>query len=232
MKSTDYLQLPPLIDQDWVLELPEETQKQYKEFEKEFFLAFEGDEIEAFSAGAKSMKCRQLANGAVYTDADRKHWSEFHSAKLDALEEIIEELNGSPVLVCYQFIHDKERILRKFPEAVFLDSKDVASKVHDWNEGEIKILVGHPASMGHGLNLQYGGNHVVWFGIPWALELYEQAIGRLLRNGQKGETVINHRLITKGTIEEAVVTALESKDKTQAALREAIKQYRLKQGGS
>ena len=226
MKAEDYLELPPMITKDMVLELPEESMVQYKEFEKEFFMVLDGNEIEAFNAGAKSMKCRQLANGAVYHN-DNRDYKILHDSKIEALKEIIEELNGSPALICYQFIHDKKRILREFPEAQVLDASNVTTKVDNWNAGKIKILVGHPMSMGHGLNLQYGGNNIIWFGLPWALEQYIQAIGRLLRNGQQGKAVIVHRLIAKGTIEEAVVTALESKEATQDSLRDAIKQYRL-----
>lgn len=231
MKSSDYLQLPPLIDQDIHIDLPKELKDQYKKFEAEFFLELDsGGAVEAFNAGAKSMKCRQLANGAVYVGEAGGPWEEFHSAKIDAVVDIVNELDGKPLLVCYQFKHDKERLMAKFPEAIPLDRKDTAGKVEAWNRGEIKMMIGHPGSMGHGLNLQYGGNHVLWFGLPWSLELYMQAIGRLLRNGQKGHAVFNHRIITDGTIELAVLEALKYKDATQEDLREAVKQYRMNGG--
>jgi len=227
MKSEDYLQLPPQVDQDIKIDLPPEVYKQYKKFEKDFFLSLDGGgEVEAFNAGAKSIKCRQLANGAVYVDEDRTRWDLFHNAKIEAVQEILGDLDGKPLLVCYQFKHDKERLLKQFPDAVALDTKNTAEKVEAWNRGEIRMMIGHPGSMGHGLNLQYGGNHILWFGLPWSLEHYLQAIGRLLRNGQKGETVINHRIIAKGTVEEAIVMALEMKGATQDSLREAVKQYR------
>lgn len=231
MKADDYLELPPMVTKDLVLEMPEAAMVQYKEFEKEFFTVLDGSEVEAFSAGAKSMKCRQLANGAIYHD-DARNWKVLHDSKIDALKEIIDELNGSPALICYQFVHDKERILREFPEAQVLDATNVTAKVDNWNSGKIKILVGHPLAMSHGLNLQHGGNNIIWFGLPWALEQYIQAIGRLLRNGQKGKAVIVHRLISKGTIEEAVMKALEAKELTQESLRDAIKQYRLTRGNN
>jgi SNF2 family DNA or RNA helicase len=232
MKTSDYIQLPPLIDQDIHIDLPKELKDQYKKFETEFFLELDsGGEVEAFNAGAKSMKCRQLANGAVYVGEAGGPWEEFHSAKLDAVSDIVKDLEGKPLLVCYQFIHDKERLMARFPDAVALDQKDTIGKVLSWNNGDIKMLIGHPGSMGHGLNLQYGGSHVLWFGLPWSLELYMQAIGRLLRNGQQGHAVINHRIITDGTIELAVLAALKYKDASQEDLRAAVKQYRIMKGG-
>ena len=226
MSSDDYLELPPLVTIDHRAELPELAMDKYVEFENEFFATVDGEEIEAFNAGAKSIKCRQLANGAVYSSEDRSEWAILHEEKMDALGELVEELQEQPLLVCYQFIHDKERIRKRFPGAVFLDRTNVAEKVKDWNDGGIKLLIGHPASMGHGLNLQYGGCHLCWFGLPWSLELYEQAIGRLLRNGQT-QTVFNHRLLAAGTIEaEVMAKVVEQKGATQRDLREAIKQYR------
>lgn len=226
MKAVDYLQLPPLVDQDITIVLPKKVQDQYKKFEKEFFLSMDSGEVEAFNAGAKSTKCRQLANGAVYVGEDRSEWAQFHEEKLDAVEEIVNDLAGKPLLLCYQFKHDVARLLKRFPEAVCLAKERTAETVERWNRGEIKLLIGHPASMGHGLNLQFGGNHVLWFGLPWSLELYDQAIGRLLRNGQKGETVINHRVIVEGTIEMAIAAALKTKGATQENLRAAVKEYR------
>ena len=227
MKRDDYLSLPPRVDQDIVVEMPKDIYSQYKDFEKNFFLELDTCEVEAFNSGAKSTKCRQLANGAVYVEGEDglQGWTAFHDAKLDAVEEVVNDLQGKPLLICYQFKHDVERLIERFPGAVCLDRKDTAEKVERWNRGDIEILIGHPASMGHGLNLQYGGNHVLWFGLPWSLELYDQAIGRLDRNGQ-GEVIINHRVIAKGTVEEGIAEALNTKGKTQADLREAVKAYR------
>jgi SNF2 family DNA or RNA helicase len=231
MSQEQYLpELPPLVDVDRLLTLPDEVMEKYLEFEEEFFIEIGEDEVEAFNAAAKSMKCRQLANGAVYTSEDRSQWTLFHDEKLDMLEEIVEELNGEPLLIGYQFKHDAARIKERFPDAVFLDSKNVAEKVKLWNDGKIKILAGHPASMGHGLNLQHGGHHICWFGLPWALELYQQLIGRLLRNGQKGSKIFNHRLIAKGTVEEIMATVVKQKDATQKTLRDAVKRYRETKG--
>lgn len=225
MKRDDYLTLPPRIDQDIVVEMPEAAAKLYQEFEKNFFVELDACEIEAFNSGAKSTKCRQLANGAVYANAERTTWAAFHDAKLEAVSDIVESLAGKSLLICYQFKHDVERLVKLLPGATVIDQKNVSEKVAAWNRGEIKQLIGHPASMGHGLNLQYGGNHIIWFGLPWSLELYDQAIGRLERNGQ-GEIVVNHRIIAKGTVEEGIAEALQSKGRAQADLREAVKEYR------
>lgn len=231
MSAEDYLELPPLVTVDRLIEMPESAMEKYVEFENEFFAEIDGEEIEAFNSGAKSIKCRQLANGAVYSNLERTEWATLHEEKLDMLEELLDELQDNPLLVCYQFVHDRERIRERFPSAVFLDRTNVAEKVKDWNDGRIKLLVGHPASMGHGLNLQYGGSHICWFGLPWSLELYEQAIGRLLRNGQEAQTVFNHRLLAKGTIESDVMAkVVEQKGATQRDLRDAIKRYRETKG--
>jgi SNF2 family DNA or RNA helicase len=228
MKTADYLSLPPLVNQDIIVEMPEDAMARYKALEKEFFTDLDsGGEIEVFSAEAKSMKCRQWANGAVYTDPEGKQWQEVHDEKVEMTKDLVESLNGKPLLICNQFRHDVPRLLKAFPQGRVLTGGDTKRIVEEWNRGEIDILIGHPASMGHGLNLQYGGNHILWFGLPWSLELYDQAIGRLLRNGQKGEAVINHRLIAKGTIEMAISEALKTKSVVQSALREAVKQYRL-----
>jgi SNF2 family DNA or RNA helicase len=232
MNKADYLELPPFQDIDYNISLPPEVMQKYVKFEKEYFVSIGSDEVEAFNAAAKSTKCRQLANGAVYvTDADTGkrtgEWSHFHDEKLDTLAEIIESLNGKPLLVCYQFIHDRERLQKCFPKAVFMDGKsDTADIVNRWNKGKIQLLMGHPKSMGHGLNLQYGGHHIAWFGLTWSGEEYWQAIGRLFRTGQKN-TVMNHRIIAKGTIEHLVMSpVLKDKNATQEKMRYAVKVYR------
>jgi len=228
MASEDYLQLPPLVNVDIKLKLSDDVQKQYKEFEKEFYTEIGGEDLEVFSASAKTAKCRQLANGAVYTNqpGEPRAWSVFHDEKLDMLEELVDSLAGKPLLVCYQFIHDKERIKERFPDAVFIDSSNVAPIVQDWTDGKTKLLVGHPASMGHGLNLQFGGHHICWFGLTYDLEHYTQAIGRLLRNGQKEHTVFNHRLLAENTIEDWLSVVISNKDATQGDIRNAVKTYK------
>lgn len=232
MNRKDYLTLPDAIPHDVKITLTEDVMKQYKEFENDFFLEWDGNELEAFSAGSKSIKCRQLANGAVYVMEEDKpetrHWVHFHDEKLDVLEELYEELkvSGKNLLVCYQFKHDAERIKKRFPKAVSLtDAPNASEVVNRWNTGQISLLLGHPASMGHGINLQKGGHHIAWFGVPWDLELYEQANGRLDRQGLTFPVFI-HRIIARGTVEERIARELGVKGATQDSLRAAIKQYR------
>jgi SNF2 family DNA or RNA helicase len=223
MDAKDYLELPDIRDIDLPVTPDQKVWDAYKKFEEEYYIEIAGKGLEAFSSSAKSMKCRQLANGAVYVDEDRAEWELFHNHKLDLLEEILSELNGEPLLLCYQFRHDKERILKRFGGTVIDSKVDAGKIVSKWNDGKIKLLIGHPASMGHGLNLQYGGCNICWFGLPWSLELYQQAIGRLLRNGQS-KMVRNYRLLMAGTIEDAISRALVVKGSTQDELRSAVQQ--------
>jgi SNF2 family DNA or RNA helicase len=230
MSAEDYLELPPLVTVDHTVKLSDDLMEKYREFEKELFLTLGDGDVEAFNAAAKSMKARQLASGAVYTDESRTTYSVFHDEKLDTLEELIEEMGDKPLLVCYQFIHDQKRIKERFPQVEFFNNRDIVGIVERWNKGEIKLLAGHSASMSHGLNLQHGGHHICWFGLPWSLEQYDQSIGRLQRNGQKSKTVFNHRIICEDTIETVIAEALENKGTTQRDLREAIKVYQLAKG--
>lgn len=229
MKGADYLELPPVVDQDIIVPLGPKLLAQYREFEKELFLVLNGDvNLEAHSSSAKSTKCQQLANGAVYTDTeDKTRWEVFHDLKLEALDGILEQLQGKPLLLAYSFRHDKARIAKRYPDCVFLRDENIAECVQRWNSGQIRILAGHPGSMGHGLNLQEGGNHIAWFGLPWSLELYHQTIGRLARNGQQAARIVNHRIIAQDTIEHNVIApVLNQKDRTQQDLRTAVRQYR------
>jgi len=183
---------------------------------RDLVLSLEGREIDALNAAGLSNKLLQMANGVVY--ADDGSVATIHGRKLDALEDVIEAANGKPVLIAYWYKHDLKRILERFP-AERLDSAD---SIKRWNEGEIPVAVIHPASAGHGLNLQAGGSTLVWFGLTWSLELYQQTNARLWRQGQKN-TVVIHHIVTKGTIDEDVMRALERKDKTQTALINAVK---------
>ena len=176
-----------------------------------------GEEIDAMNAAALSNKLLQMANGAVYDDRHTGH--QIHDRKLDALEDLIEAANGRPVMVCYWFRHDLERIRRRFPTVRELKT---AKDIEDWNVGKIPVALVHPASAGHGLNLQYGGCTLVWFGLTWSLELYQQTNKRLHRQGQR-DTVVIHHIVADGTIDELVLAALHRKDKTQAALIAAVK---------
>ena len=216
MKSKDYLTLeePTIIDKK--IKLSPKEAKQYKQLEKDYLLTFpDGDEITAFNGAALNNKLLQLANGAVY-DED-KNYKVIHNTKLDTLKEIAEE--GENILVFYAFQSDKERILQAIPEAVSIDEEGA---IANWKKGNIKMLVAHPASAGHGLNLQTGGHVIVWFGLNWSLELYQQANARLQRQGQT-EPVIIYRLIAEGTQDERVAKVLESKDYSQEDLLQALK---------
>ena len=182
----------------------------------EMVLELGGTEIDAVSAAALSNKLLQMANGAVYDEDGNSNT--LHSRKLDALEDIIEAANGKPLLVAYWYKHDRERIMARF------DARDIktSADISDWNAGKIPVALIHPASAGHGLNLQEGGSALVWFGLTWSLELYQQTNARLWRQGQKSTVVIQH-IIAKDTIDERVLATLAKKDKTQAALIEAVK---------
>lgn len=220
MKAEDYLELPKRIDNTIEIKLPKHIQQQYEDFERKQILALEDlADISAVNAAALTNKLLQYANGAVYDS--EKNWYEVHTAKLEALEETIEAANGHPVLVGYSYKHDLIRImkhLKAHKPQVMEGSKTIA----DWNAGKIPVLLGHPASMGHGLNMQMGGHMITWFGMPWSLELYQQMCARVDRQGQKF-SVINNRLITKGTMDEDVLLALDNKAGGQEALMQAVK---------
>ena len=179
------------------------------------------EEITAANAAALSGKLCQLANGAIYDD-DKKA-IQIHDRKIDALEDIIESMNGRPLLVAYWFKHDYDRIAERLSELKIQYAKlDTDDSIEKWNRGEIPVALIHPASAGHGLNLQNGGSTLVWFGITWSLELYQQTVARLWRQGQKNTVVIQH-IITKNTIDENIMAALEKKEHTQSELIDAVK---------
>ena len=216
MKSTEYLKMPELILNDIEINLDEEDQIKYKKFKKEMVMTIQEKEIDAINAASLSNKLIQLANGSIY-DEDKKFY-EVHNKKLDKLEEIIESANGKLVLVAYWFKADKERIEKRFKVKEIKTVDDIKQ----WNMGMINLALIHPASAGHGLNLQSGGSTLVWFSLTWSLELYQQTNARLYRQGQK-DTVVIHHLITKNTIDEDIMKSLKRKDKTQEALMKAVK---------
>ena len=216
MKSTEYLKMPELILNDLEINLDEEDQIKYKKFKKEMVMTIQEKEIDAINAASLSNKLIQLANGSIY-DKDKKFY-EVHNKKLDKLEEIIESANGKPVLVAYWFKADKERIEKRFKVREIKTADDIKQ----WNKGMIDLALIHPASAGHGLNLQSGGSTLVWFSLTWSLELYQQTNARLYRQGQK-DTVVIHHLITKNTIDEDIMKSIKRKDKTQEALMKAVK---------
>jgi SNF2 family DNA or RNA helicase len=216
MKSTDYLKMPEYVSNEVFVTLSDKEWKVYSEFKEEMVANLGDEEIDAVNAAVLSGKLLQMANGAVYDSENKAHV--IHDKKLDALEDLIEGANGKPVLVAYWYKHDLERIKERFPVRQIQSSKDI----EDWNDGKIPIAVIHPASAGHGLNLQSGGSTLIWFGLTWSLELYQQTNARLYRQGQT-DTVIVHHIITKNTIDEDVLLALTKKEKTQDALIDAVK---------
>lgn len=219
MKACDYLKLPERVDVVRTVKLDNEAQTAYTEMEKEAVLALGPNEIvDAGTAAVVSGKLLQIANGAVYDENGKTHI--IHESKLDTLEDVIEAVNGRPVLVFYAYQHDLERIMQRFPQARKLEG---SAEIDAWNRGEIPILLAHPAGAGHGLNLQAGGNHIVWFGLTWSLELYQQANARIYRQGVKGERVTITHLVTEGTIDEDVMRVLDGKATRQDALLEAVK---------
>ena len=222
MKSTDHLKMPELISSQYIVHLSEDEQKRYDEMKQELVLSLPNGEITAANAAALTGKLSQMANGAIYSDDESVVG--IHNQKLDALEDIIESANGQPLLVAYWFQHDYKRISERLHQLkipfVKLDTDD---SIKRWNNGEYPVALIHPASSGHGLNLQQGGSCLVWFGLTWSLELYQQTNARLWRQGQKSETVVIQHIITEGTIDERILKALSDKDSTQSALIDAVK---------
>ena len=216
MKSADFLQMPECMMNEVPVSLDEKEWNIYSKFKDDMVTKLGDEEIDAVNAAVLSGKLLQMANGAVYYSENKAHI--IHDKKLDALEDLIEGANGKPVLVAYWYKHDLERIRDRFPVRQIQSSKDIK----DWNDGKIPIAVIHPASAGHGLNLQSGGSTLIWFGLTWSLELYQQTNARLYRQGQK-DTVIVHHIITKNTIDEDVLLALTKKEKTQDDLIDAVK---------
>jgi SNF2 family DNA or RNA helicase len=217
MKAEDYLDVPDRINNVISITLPVKTLLHYRQLQKEFVVQLEQGEITAVNAAVQAGKLLQLCNGAMYLDEGG--WEEVHDEKLEALAEIVENLD-EPILVAYQFKSDLARLQERFPKAEAL-GKDPAT-IDRWNEGRIPMLLAHPASAGHGLNLQRGGRTIVWFGLPWSLELYAQFNGRLHRQGQDKPVLVYH-LLASGTVDEAVHATLDQKDATQNSLLEAVK---------
>ncbi|PQA60165.1 DEAD/DEAH box helicase [Siphonobacter curvatus] len=220
MKKEDWLTLPPLIDNHVCVSLPEEVRTQYKKFERDSVLSLtDADDISSVSAASLTQKLTQFSNGAVY-DED-KQFHEVHRLKIDALADVLEAANGNPVLCFYSFKSDVARIqkyLKGYKPHLLQGTEDLDR----WNEGKIPFLLAHPASAGHGLNMQHGGNHIVWFGLPWSLELYQQAVARLHRQGQK-KSVINTWITCQGTVEDDIIQALSRKAEDQNNLMVALK---------
>ncbi len=222
MRATDHLQMPELLSNTYPVTLSETEAKQYKELKKEMVLEMEGEEITVANAAALSNKLLQLANGAIYTD--EKETRRLHERKLDALEDLLEAASGQPMLVAYWFKHDLERISERLTKLkVKYGTLDQEKNIQQWNVGKLSVGLIHPASAGHGLNLQAGGSMLVWFGLTWSLELYQQTNARLWRQGQRSKTVVLQHLVTKGTIDERVLKALENKNAVQQGMLAAVK---------
>ena len=222
MKSTDHLNMPELVTSNYAVSLDEDEKARYDEMKGSLVLQLPDGEITAANAASLSNKLCQMANGAIYSDNGET--IRIHDKKLEALEDIIEAANGSPILVAYWYRHDKERIMERLKElGIPFQCIETEESIRKWNEGEIPVALAQPAGVGHGLNLQDGGSTLVWFGMTWSLELYSQTVDRLFRQGQKSSTVSVIHIITKGTIDERIVKALQSKDNTQSALMDAVK---------
>ena len=234
MKGEDYLELPKITENVINIQLPHDLRKAYDKLELEMFLELDsGASIEAVNSLSLMSKALQFSNGAIYTTPELPEWEKIHDLKLDALQEIYDSHGQSPLLIGYQYKHDKERILKKFKKLkpVALDSKVKRAEAEEivikWNRGEIPMLIGHSQSIGHGLNLQFGSNHIVFFGLGYNLELYLQLIGRLGRQGQPEDRVFVHKILCADTLDQAVNDALHTKEATQDDLRESLQNYRI-----
>ncbi len=217
MKAVDHLDMPECIFNDVTVSLSEEERQKYDTLRNDLILSLGEDEIDASNAASLSNKLSQMANGAVYGEDKTVH--RIHDRKLDALEDLIEAANGKPVLVAYWYRHDLERIRARFCVREIRTSADIS----DWNAGKIPIAVIHPASAGHGLNLQAGGSTLIWFGLTWSLELYLQTNARLWRQGQTAKTVVIHRIVAEGTVDELMLKALDRKERSQNSLIDAVR---------
>jgi len=233
LKEEDYSTLPPFRYVDMRIELPERLRQQYNALERDMFTQLDsGTDVEVFNKASVMNKCLQFASGSVYLIPGEQQSEDIHDLKLEVIDEILDEIGDKPLLVIYQFKTEKRRLLERYPYAECL-SETTATQSDDmqrrWNEGKIKMLIGHPKSMGHGLNLQRGSNFLAAIGLTWSHEGWQQVIKRIHRTGQ-GERVTCFRILCKDTVDEAQVLALESKLADEAAFREALHQYKLKKG--
>ena len=221
MKALDYLDMPECVYVRHEVEMSKPERKLYDQLKQDLIIPLEDGDIDARNAAALSNKLLQMSNGAVYDEYGESRV--IHSRKLEMLDDLIEAANGQPVLIAYWFKHDRQRILEHLIEAGY-DHRDIreSEDIKDWNEGKIPVALIHPAGAGHGLNIQEGGHILIWFGLTWSLELYQQTNARLWRQGQSS-TVTIHHIVTKDTVDEDVLAALEAKDVTQEKLIAAVK---------
>ena len=228
MAALDHLDLPELAYNDVMIELPASAKQIYKKFEDDLTIQLEQGDVTAVNAAVAVMKGQQIANGGSYLDGNDKTSIRIHDAKTEAVIDLVEELSGQPCIVGYHFQHDLERLKQAFPHAPIIGSGVVGSKldavIAAWNAGEIPVLLAHPMSAGHGLNLQGAGHAVIWYSLTWSLEIYEQFIRRLWRQGQKNHIMVHH-IIAKDTVDEAIMLAIRRKDSTQQHLLNAVKDY-------
>lgn len=237
LSAEDYLDMPELIQNNVFVDVPEKAMRVYKELEEHLIAQLEGgDVVTAMSAAAASMKCRQVANGGLYRQPEDpvatkgERWAHLHDAKTEAVLDLVEELSGQPVLIAYDFEHDRDRLLKALGKDTPYIGGGVSAKASKeieaaWNAGEIPVLLGHPQAMGHGLNLQESGGHIIWHSLTWDYELYDQFIRRIWRQGNTGKHVIVHHVVARDTIDEAILKSLKVKKKTQNALLSALKDY-------
>lgn len=237
MSAEDYLELPQLVEDNIYIDLPKKAQALYDSLENDLIAMIEDRVLMASNAATASIKCRQVASGGIYYDPTvealqrpkkgEREWIFLHDEKTDALSDLVDELQGSPLLVAYDFQHDLDRIREKLGDLPYIgggvSSKLATSLEKQWNRGELPVLLGHPQSIGHGLNLQEAGHHVAWYSLTWDYELYDQLIRRVLRQGNKSKRVFVHHLLARGTIDELMLTILKSKRGGQQALFDALK---------
>lgn len=239
MAAEDYLEMPELVENNIRVLLPDEAMRIYNDLERDLLTQIKERTVVASNAAVASGKCRQVANGGLYYEPsmdglfkkkEKREWIDLHEAKLDAVEELVEELQGSPLLVAYDFKHDLARLQKRFKGAPFigggLSEREVGKLIAGWNAGKIPVLFGHPQSVAHGLNLQGSGYHICWHSLPWDYELYDQFIRRLRRQGSKAKQIFSHHIIAAKTIDEAVLVALKSKRRGQDALFTALRNYK------
>ena len=245
MSAEDYLDMPQKIDNNIVVDLPKKIYEIYDELEEELIVKIEEGTVVASNAASVSTKCRQIVNGSIYMDPDvrellrkpkeKREWVTLHSVKVDALADLVEELQGSPLLVAYDFKHDLAALQKKFGKDVpFIGGgtsiKESTKLEKQWNAGELPMLAGHPQAIGHGLNLQGAGHHICWFAMSWNYELYDQLIRRVYRQGNKESHVFVHHIIARGTLDEVILRVLQSKARGQQALFNALKKLRKERG--
>lgn len=236
LKAEDYIQMPDLIENDIMLDLPPKLQEQYDRIEFEMLVELEsGNEVEIFNRASLVNRCLQFAGGGIYLNPGSPEWEKIHDVKLDALDDLIEELSGQPTLIMYQYQHEAKRIQKMYPDAIWLSSKtsgsDFNQAIIDWNSGKLNKIIAHPASMGHGVDRLQGSCHnLIWYGVNWSYELYYQTNSRIARQGQRSPTVMAHRLLMNSTVDLLVSAALKMKETNETEIRDLIRAYgKLKQ---